>query len=253
MKETKNKEWNVIGEMPILNVKKPENDITKKSGIYKIINKINGKYYIGSSKNIHLRWYYHKYFLAKNKHKNQHLQNAWNKYSENSFEFLIIEPTSANKLLITEQKWLDIAKKEQNQCYNIYFDATGGELSETAKQKISAKNKGINNGFYGKNHSSESLNIMKEKRKLKRGILAPHYGHKHSNKTIELYKTKRKGILNPSYDPTIYTLINEVLNSKIEDTLYNLKNIHKFHKKSISQLINGKIKTYKGWKCLNVK
>jgi hypothetical protein len=43
MKETKNKEWNVIGEMPILNVKKPENDITKKSGIYKITNKINGK------------------------------------------------------------------------------------------------------------------------------------------------------------------------------------------------------------------
>lgn len=40
------------------NEKRPETDITKISGIYKIINKINGKYYVGSSDNILGIWRY---------------------------------------------------------------------------------------------------------------------------------------------------------------------------------------------------
>jgi len=61
------------------------------SGIYKIENKINGKLYIGSSKNIENRFKEHKTMLKNNKHHSSHLQNSWNKYHENNFLFDKIE------------------------------------------------------------------------------------------------------------------------------------------------------------------
>ena len=62
-----------------------------KSGIYKITNVKNGKFYIGSAKDIDRRWWEHKNDLKKNKHKNPKLQHAWDFYGENSFEFIILE------------------------------------------------------------------------------------------------------------------------------------------------------------------
>jgi hypothetical protein len=55
-----NTECGLIGKTPIKNEKKPEIDIIKIKGIYKIINKIDGKYYVGSSSNIYKRWNAHK-------------------------------------------------------------------------------------------------------------------------------------------------------------------------------------------------
>lgn len=61
------------------------------NGVYCIRNKINDKRYIGSSWNIYDRWYMHKIELNENRHYNRHLQNAWNKYGEDAFEFSVIE------------------------------------------------------------------------------------------------------------------------------------------------------------------
>ena len=77
------------------------------SGIYQIENKINSKVYIGSSNNIKRRWQKHKALLRHNKHPNSHLQAAWNKYGEDSFEFSIIEECSLSDLLNKEQYYLD--------------------------------------------------------------------------------------------------------------------------------------------------
>ena len=60
-------------------------------GIYKIENKVNGKVYVGQSIDIERRWYSHKTQLNGNRHGNVHLQNAWNKNGNNSFEFVIVE------------------------------------------------------------------------------------------------------------------------------------------------------------------
>ena len=110
------------------------------SGIYKIVNKINGKYYVGSSKNISLRWRKHKEALISNRHINDYLQNAWNKYGENSFEFVTIE-TAKDSLLIIEQKYLDIAKMEQHKCYNLNYKSNGGDISDYSRKKISESRK----------------------------------------------------------------------------------------------------------------
>ena len=61
-----------------------------KTGIYMIRNKINDKKYIGQAVDIDKRWREHISELNGNKHSNQYLQNSWNKYGADNFEFTII-------------------------------------------------------------------------------------------------------------------------------------------------------------------
>ena len=59
-------------------------------GIYKIENRINGKVYIGESLDIHKRWELHISELSSNTHHNYKLQEDWNKYGQDNFEFTVI-------------------------------------------------------------------------------------------------------------------------------------------------------------------
>lgn len=88
--------------------------MSKLSGIYKIVCKNNNKFYIGSSIDINRRLKTHISLLKHNKHTNEYLQRAWNKYSEQNFRYEIIETVHDNsQLQIREKWWLDHTK-----CYN---------------------------------------------------------------------------------------------------------------------------------------
>ena len=60
-----------------------------KSCVYAIVNNVNKKFYIGSTISSKQRWYTHRRSLKINQHDNSYLQNAWNKYGEDSFIFNI--------------------------------------------------------------------------------------------------------------------------------------------------------------------
>lgn len=60
------------------------------NGIYTITNKINGKVYVGQSRDIVRRWREHKNDLNDNKHCNYKLQTDWNIYGADNFEFNLI-------------------------------------------------------------------------------------------------------------------------------------------------------------------
>src|SRR3989304_1436717 len=94
MNLTEKEECDIIGSIEEKKESQHLKDITKGkkiSGIYKIINKTNGKYYVGSSNDIIGRWFTHKSQLNRNNHCNPHLQRAWNKYGKDNFEFIIVE------------------------------------------------------------------------------------------------------------------------------------------------------------------
>jgi group I intron endonuclease len=113
----------------------------KISGIYKIINRTNGKYYIGSSNNIKRRWIDHKKMLKGNRHDNQYLQNAWNKYGENSFDFVIEKEIPQNKLIEVEQKYFDDTQLK-DKIYNLSFIANKIEMTAEIRKKIGDGNRG---------------------------------------------------------------------------------------------------------------
>ena len=81
------------------------------SAIYLILNKVTNQLYIGSAVNIDYRWRKHKECLRSNRHQNSYLQNAWNKYGEESFGFAILELIEdKTKLIDREQFWIDYTK-----------------------------------------------------------------------------------------------------------------------------------------------
>lgn len=89
-------------------------------GIYRILNLINKKSYIGESKSILDRWWIHKNELKKNIHHSHHLQKAWNKYGEDSFIFEIIEQCTTDELYIKQDEFINRHKSDNRKYgYNI--------------------------------------------------------------------------------------------------------------------------------------
>lgn len=84
------------------------------SGIYKITNKINGKFYIGSAFNFKTRFLRHKRELIKNKHKNAKFQASVNKYGINNFKFEILITCPKEYCIKLEQWFIDNLKPELN-------------------------------------------------------------------------------------------------------------------------------------------
>lgn len=108
-------------------------------GIYKITNTINNKCYIGKSMRVFKRWYEHKAHLRKNKHINIYLQNAWNKYGEDVFDFKVIEICEEKDLKEREIYWMGY--------YNSLYKEWGYNLSDESKKGVDI-NKGERNKEY---------------------------------------------------------------------------------------------------------
>lgn len=90
--------------------------ITKCFGVYQIKNLVNSKIYIGSTScSFKTRWASWRGDLKNGRTKNKHLQNAWNKYGKDAFEFSVLEVVeNKSEVLEREQYWIDTLKPEYN-------------------------------------------------------------------------------------------------------------------------------------------
>ena len=135
-------------------------------GIYKIRNKVNGKFYIGSSNNIISRFSRHRNALMKGTHPNVLLQRAYHKYGEENLEYLIVEKCTENEKLKREQFYIDTVKPQ----YNISKSATapmqGRKHSEETKKKFKKRIvlRGKESPSYGKKWTPEQRKKLIEKR-----------------------------------------------------------------------------------------
>jgi group I intron endonuclease len=130
------------------------------SGIYRILNKVNGKGYVGSSKILNKRKSSHLWGLRHNKHKNPHLQAAWNQYGEENFIWEILEYCLPdNEILhIREQYWMDyynVCNPEKG--YNVEPDAIRRTHSIETRQKIGDGNRGKLVSLETRKKQSEAL------------------------------------------------------------------------------------------------
>jgi group I intron endonuclease len=91
-----------------------------KSGIYRLVNNINNKTYIGSGVNLtkRLRSYFNKNELNRNP---RPIQDALIKYGHKNFKLEIIEYCSKTKLLEKEQFYLDLLIPDYNILKYAYY------------------------------------------------------------------------------------------------------------------------------------
>jgi group I intron endonuclease len=177
--------------LPENDIGKIKNEIPNTPGIYKILNKVNGKFYIGSANKLLFRLYsQHLVNLRLNKHINCHLQGAWNLYGEENFTFEIVELVSRitnetdeefkNRLVFgREQYYLNtllFAQEYINKKDNIFLEI-GYNLAPTASSTL------------GYRHSEESISKMTGKNNPmygRTGETASFFGRKHSEESNKL-------------------------------------------------------------------
>ena len=154
------------------------------SGIYKIINTITKKCYVGSAKDFQKRWKRHFRDLKNQKHSSIKLQRSYNKYGKNAFICEIIEkiPYKRNIILEREQYWINKLNSKING-YNIGDASFGDILTGNPKRQeiITKRSKTLNdriknmtneerkrkwgkpgklNGMYGRHRTEEEKNHL---------------------------------------------------------------------------------------------
>ena len=217
----------------------------EKSGIYRILNTVNGKQYIGSSKDLDSRKNKHFNRLNRNDHENEHLQRAFNIYGEQAFLFEILLECSEGDLIQEEQQFIDeaVAQNGRENLYNICPTADRRIIAEETRKKISIANSG--------RHPSEET---KKKQSLANsGENHPNFGEPRSEET-----KKKLSIINFGENNPMFGKIGEnspgskLTNSQAEEIRLMVKNgikqidlAKKFEvcNATISKIVNNK--TYK--------
>lgn len=149
------------------------------AGIYKIRNKVNDKYYLGSTRNLRKRMREHLSMLRNNKHGNAHLQNAFNKHGEDAFIFEIqLRAVYEEHLVMLEQAYLDT--------FTPYVRGMGYNISDNAK---SYRVFGKDHPGYGKQRSEET------KRKISETLTGRTIPESTRLKISETMKNKKRGLL----------------------------------------------------------
>ena len=110
-------------------------------GIYKLVNKATGQCYVGQSQRAKKRIKEHFRLLRWNKHPNQHLQNAYNKYGAENFygniEIECVDPADLDSLeeaFLTKDAWF-----EEPTVYNISDFAKAPMRGKTHSEQIREK------------------------------------------------------------------------------------------------------------------
>lgn len=115
----------------------------QKSGVYKITNVVNGKFYIGSAARLRKRFSSHKCDLGNRSHDNEYLIHAYHKHGANNFTFECIEFVEKGRLIEREQFFIDDLKACDPEIgYNICPTAgstLGLKRTQESKDNISRK------------------------------------------------------------------------------------------------------------------
>ena len=169
----------------------------KISAVYKITNTITGDFYIGSSKNVKLRWAHHKYQSSWNEQPTNPMYIDMQKYGLDKFDFEILAEVEEGKLKVTEQKFIELL----NPTYNS--NRANGLDIERRKKYNKEYNKS-DKGKEAKNKYNKSDKGKEAKKKYYSQLCC------YNGETITLHalrmRFKRQGISNPTAEAKKYLL-----------------------------------------------
>lgn len=187
------------------------------TGVYIILNLINGKVYVGGAyKSFNHRWSLHIRDLCSGRHINKHLLAAWNKYGQDAFEFIIIERHLPDGLKQLETDWIASYNATDPKCgYNK--SPTGGsplgtkhspeygravserwknrsdEEKAEIKAKIGAKSKGRPKTPELRSAQSERSKLMWQNQEIRNAIIKKNRGKKRTTEQKERLAASLRG------------------------------------------------------------
>ena len=188
-------------------------DIEGKAGVYKITCISNGRFYIGSSKDLLSRLKQHINQLAYKRHHNKKLQSdynkyQWNKYGEDNFKFEVIEFCTKENHFDREQIYLDLYKNNEL-IYNKSFKSKGNS---------NCNKKGSNSYSLGRHHTDEAkMKISREKLGKNNPNAKTLYIYDEKYNLIEVFDTRSNAVL--------WLLINDYVTTKSKNPIVCIGNI----------------------------
>lgn len=166
------------------------------SGIYKIESRSRGCIYYGSAKDIHNRWRGHRRDLRQGLHHSRYMQSLFNKYGMDDLVFSVCEQCSAEKLIETEQKYLDcvfsLPKKMRMNSARIAGTTLGFkhrpatiERLKKVRQNISPEwRKNLSNAWHGMSEESKD--------RIYAGFKTAEYVESFRKRSAEMNKINRQ-------------------------------------------------------------
>jgi len=106
-------------------------------------NIVTGQMYVGSSRDVKIRWKNHRTELRGDRHHSHRLQENWNRHGEDSFVFGVIERCDEDELVEREQYWMDH--------YESYTKGTGLNVASNAFSPM-----------LGKRHTQKALELISQ-------------------------------------------------------------------------------------------
>lgn len=150
------------------------------AGIYSITNLVSRKRYIGQAICFKNRWNYHINGLINNKHKNKHLQSAWNRYDITNFRFEILRECDTEELDDLEMAFIYLFQSNNRKYGYNQTEGGGGSLGRKLSKETRKK---LYEASKGHIHSKETKKKMSEAKK----------GRIHSEETKKKMSKAKKG------------------------------------------------------------
>lgn len=214
--------------------------------IYKACNVHNGKCYIGKTvKQLSRRKTEHKNYAIRQNGKSA-FPSAIRKYGFDSFSWEILEDSISNEYLNEREAFYIKENKSNTEGYNMTNGGDGapyGDANPSKRADVKLKLKIANTGY---KHTSESLRIMSMKSKA--------YFDKHSGMPEEHKLKISKGSRRlPGKNGSDHIKSRKGFLISPDGEKHSFDGVREFAKNHdldhscVSKLLNGKLKTHKGW------
>jgi len=165
--------WFLLSVIPVVCYKNADalkkevvRDNRRKSGVYRWINNINGKEYVGSSTDLLSRFYSYYSLKYLEQQSTSLICKALLKYGHSAFTLEILEYCRADELVVREQFYLDLLDPEYNILKHAYsllgFKHSEENLAKFKLKKISLEHKNILSLVHSNKEVSEETSLPGE-------------------------------------------------------------------------------------------